>query len=143
MTARVRLAAVVIAAALPLSACDAQQQPAVIDEASIDNVWHKAKLRGVSFRAVGQEPAWLLEITEGQEILLVTDYGENRTSLPYVDPVVHQEERRTQYILDGYETEIEIRGKPCRDVMSGEHFAVSVTIQLGDQTMPGCGRALY
>ncbi len=44
-------------------------------EWSIDSVWHRAKLRGVAFRAIGQEPGWLLEITNGTEILLVTDYG--------------------------------------------------------------------
>lgn len=144
MTAWVRLGALVISTALPLSACDAQQQPPpAIDEASIDSVWHKAKLRGVSFRAVGQEPGWLLEITDGQEILLVSDYGENRVSLPYVEPVVYQAERRTLFTLDEYETEIEIRGESCLDVMSGEQFAVTVMIQLGDRTLPGCGRALY
>ena len=60
------------------------------DESSINNVWHKAKLRGVSFRAIGQEPGWLLEITTGTEILLVTDYGETRTAYQYAEPEVDQ-----------------------------------------------------
>lgn len=34
------------------------------------DVWHAAKLRGVSFRAIGQEPGWLLEISNGEKIYL-------------------------------------------------------------------------
>ncbi|MDH3713689.1 MAG: hypothetical protein OET44_07575 [Gammaproteobacteria bacterium] len=142
-----RFSVLIIAVAAPLSACDAQQQPSaagkVVDEASINTVWHKAKLRGVSFRAIGQEPGWLLEITDGQEILLVTDYGNNRSSLPYVEPVVYREQHRTEFVLEDHGTTIEIRGEPCQDVMSGEEFAVSVTITLPDRTLQGCGRALH
>jgi uncharacterized membrane protein len=135
--------------ALPLvaSACDGQRetqpgQPA-FDESSIDNVWHQAKLRGVAFRAIGQEPGWLLEITNGTEILLVTDYGQNRNSYPYVEPVVYQEERRTQYVLESYGVTVEIRGQRCTDVMSGEEFEVSVSIIMTDRRLEGCGRALF
>ena len=134
-------------AVIVLSACDETQRTsepkAVFDEYSIDSVWHKAKLRGVAFRAVGQEPGWLLEITNGIEILLVTDYGEQRTSYPYVEPIVHQEERRTEFITGDGGTIVEIRGLPCRDSMSGEEFEVSVTIKQTNKELQGCGRALF
>jgi len=130
-----------------LSACGGPQQThepeAVFDESSIDSVWHKAKLRGVAFRAIGQEPGWLLEITNGIEILLVTDYGEHSTSYPYVEPIVHQEERRTEYITGDDGTIVEIRGVACQDSMSGEEFEVSVTIKQTDRELRGCGRALF
>ena len=136
-----------IAAAVGLlCACDSHQQSpsptGVVDETSINDVWHKAKLRGVSFRAIGQEPAWLLEITNGTEILLVTNYGETRSSLPYVEPVLHQEQRRRVFALGADSAVVEILGEPCQDVMSGEQFPVSVTIRLSDTTLEGCGRAL-
>jgi len=115
----------------------------VVDESSIKNIWHQAKLRGVSFRAVGQEPGWLLEITMGTEILLVLDYGQTRLSLPYVEPIVHNEESRTEYVLESSNTVVEIRGEPCRDTMSDEQFSVSVTIFLIDRSLEGCGRALH
>lgn len=118
-------------------------KPAVIDEHAIDNVWHQAKLRGVAFRAIGQEPGWLLEITNGREILLVTNYGEKRVSYPYVDPVVFQDERRTEYRLPEYDTIVEIRGTPCTDTMSGERFTVSVTVTQSKSRLDGCGRALF
>ena len=135
--------------ALPLVAfaCSGQSDPEPgqpgFDESSIDNVWHRAKLGGVAFRAIGQEPGWLLEITNGTEILLVTDYGENRNSYPYVEAADYQEERRTQYVLEGYGIIVAIRGQRCTDVMSGEEFEVSVSIIMTDRRLEGCGRALF
>ncbi len=132
---------------LMASACVAQggspEADKSFDEESIDNVWHKAKLRGVAFRAIGQEPGWLLEIVNGEEILLITDYGQTRNSYSYVEPVVYQEERRTQYVLQSYGVTVEIRGQRCTDVMSGEVFAVSVSIIMTDKRLEGCGRALF
>lgn len=124
-----------------VAACGQTSEPHV--EETIDDVWHKAKLRGVAFRAIGQEPGWLLEITNGKEIVLVTDYGSTRTSMPYVEPVVYQEERRTQHVVGDYNTTIEIRGEPCTDTMSGESFEVSVTLFLSNKELHGCGRALF
>ena len=132
---------------LAISACAGKEEPEtgepVFDEASINNVWHQAKLRGVAFRAIGQEPGWLLEITNGEQILLVTDYGQNHQAYPYVEPVVYQEERRTQFVLEGYGVTVEIRGERCTDVMSGEEFEVSVSIIMTDRRLEGCGRALF
>lgn len=142
-----RLITMFLVPLLATLACGGQSQPGpekrVVDEKSIDNVWHQAKLRGVAFRAIGQEPGWLLEITNGEEILLVTDYGQSRNSYPYVEPVVYQEERRTQYVLEPYGITVEIRGQHCTDVMSGEVFEVSVSIIMTDRQLEGCGRALF
>ncbi len=113
------------------------------DESSINDVWHKAKLRGVSFRAIGQEPGWLLEITTGTEILLVTDYGETRTTYPYAEPEVDAENRRTRHLTGDGDVEVLLEGKDCQDVMSGDHFAVTVTVRLGERRLAGCGRALH
>ena len=136
-----------VALILAISACAGQNEPGPgepgFDEYSIDNVWHRAKLRGVAFRAIGQEPGWLLEITNGEEILLVTDYGQDRNNYPYVEPVVYQEERRTQYVLESYGVTVEIRGQPCTDVMSGAAFEVSVSIIMDDRRLEGCGQALF
>ena len=127
-----------------LAACSGDTDPVDREQALATNdVWHAAKLRGVAFRAIGQEPGWLLEITNGEEILLVTDYGSTRTSLPYVEPTVYQEERRTQYVLEAYDTTVEIRGERCADVMSGEKFDFAVTVFQADKEFHGCGRGLF
>lgn len=111
-------------------------------ELAKNNVWHAAKLRGVAFRAIGQEPGWLLEITNGEEILLVTDYGKNRNAFPYVEPQEDKAARKTVFQVNN-STSVLIEGKPCTDSMSGESFEVTVTVALGEKKLRGCGRALF
>jgi uncharacterized membrane protein len=111
-------------------------------ELAKNDVWHAAKLRGVAFRAIGQEPGWLLEITNGEEILLVTDYGKSRNVYPYVEPQEDKASRKTIFPVDD-NISVLIEGKSCTDVMSGESFEVTVTVTLGERTLQGCGRALF
>ncbi len=134
---------------LGLTGCAVQAQDAAQEdpvkreqELAKSNVWHKAKLRGVAFRAIGQEPGWLLEIKNGEEILVVTNYGQNRNLFPYVDPREDKAARKTVFEVDA-NTSVLIEGKPCRDSMSGESFDTSVTVTLGEQVFKGCGRALF
>ena len=145
MTARWRPGSSVelIAAAGCFAACSAEQDPVEREERSAANdVWHAAKLRGVAFRAIGQEPGWLLEITNGQEILIVTDYGQNRVAYPWVEPQEDKAARRTVFKVDA-DTSVLIEGKPCTDTMSGEAFQTTVTVTTGMKTLKGCGRALF
>ena len=133
--------------ALLSSACSTPQ-PAVRPEVKPEhclscNVWDRAKFRGVAFRAIGQEPGWLLEITNGVEIYLVTDYGASEDRFAYVEPVEYKSERRTEFPIEEQDIVIEIRGEPCQDAMSGETFEVSVTIKQPDRELTGCGRALF
>ena len=134
---------------LGLTGCGSEEQDAAQEdpvkreqELAKSNVWHEAKLRGVAFRAIGQEPGWLLEIKNGEEILVVTNYGKDQKAFPYVDPREDKAARKTLFQVDA-NTRVLIEGKPCRDSMSGESFDTSVTVTLGEQVFKGCGRALF
>ncbi len=108
-------------------------------------IWEHAKLNGVSFRAVGNEPGWHLEITMQERIVLVTDYGESRLEFAVPEPETDQRARTTTYrVQDGeHDLTILIEGRPCQDTMSGEEFESAVTVILNEQTLSGCGRALH
>ncbi len=130
-----------------VTACSAQQdtgQDPVAREQELakNDVWHKAKLRGVAFRAIGQEPGWLLEITNGEQILVVTDYGQDRQSYPFVEPREDKAARKTVFQVND-STSVLIEGKPCSDSMSGESFQTTVTVTLNGKSLKGCGRALF
>ena len=120
-----------------------QYADAVVRENAIavNDVWHKATLRGVAFRAIGQEPGWLLEMTAGHDILVSTDYGQTQKRYPYVQPNNDQTTRTSHFTLDGLT--IEIQSMPCNDVMSGERFESTVELQYSTHTLKGCGRSLY
>jgi uncharacterized membrane protein len=134
---------------LGLTGCGSQAQDAAQEdpvkreqELAKNNVWHEAKLRGVAFRAIGQEPGWLLEIKNGEEIFVATNYGKDQKVFPYVDPREDKAARKTLFQVDA-NTRVLIEGKPCSDPMSGESFDTTVTVTLDEQVFKGCGRALF
>ena len=46
----------------------------------------EARRRGATFRALGNEPSWVLEISP-QQLTLTTELGQRRTEFPYRDPM--------------------------------------------------------
>ena len=108
-------------------------------------IWEHAKLNGVDFRALGNEPGWYIEISNRQDILLVTDYGQQtyRFTSAIINSKPH--ERTTSYHAqsNGNSVEIVIKGIPCQDSMSGEAFSAAVTVLINNKRYMGCGKALH
>lgn len=132
---------------LIVSGCSAQQNadndPVSREQALAETApWHTVRLHGVAFRALGQEPGWLLEIKNGEEILIVTNYGQHRVAHAYVEPQQGKAAHRITFKVDA-DTNLLIEGKPCTDSMSGEQFETTVTMKTGIQTLQGCGRTRF
>jgi len=108
-------------------------------------IWEHAKLNGVDFRAVGNEPGWHLEITTGQKILFVSDYGQRRYEFDTPEPESRAALRMTLYRTGNgdHTLEISLHGQPCRDSMRGDHFESTVTVTLDDRAYHGCGKTLH
>jgi uncharacterized membrane protein len=108
-------------------------------------VWEHAKLNGVDFRAVGNEPGWHLEISNKNNIRLVTDYGQS--SYEFNDATIDAmpAEHRTLYRASGggHEIETTLLAETCRDTMVDETYPTRVLISLDGRTLRGCGRALH
>ncbi|MEM9303574.1 MAG: hypothetical protein AAGE01_15760 [Pseudomonadota bacterium] len=105
------------------------------------SIWEGAKLRGVSFRAVGQEPGWLLEIRNGERIDFSFDYGQRTLRVPATEPDDDTSTRTSRFV--SWPLEITIEGRPCGDAMSGEAFDTTVVVRLAERTFQGCGRPLH
>ena len=108
-------------------------------------IWEGAKLRGVDYRARGNEPGWHLEISKGDKIVFVADYGNNVYTFVAPQPVVNQDARKTIYKVldDQHIMEVLIEGRPCSDTMSGEPFDTTATVILDSKKYRGCGMALH
>lgn len=105
--------------------------------------WQEARARGVDFRAVGQEPGWLLDIYVRNRIRLLWDYGESLADFPLTAPDASQEgvtRYRTQ--ANGRTLTIVIRRTPCSDAMSGEAYPARVDIEIDGRALDGCGRSV-
>lgn len=108
-------------------------------------IWEHAKLNGVDFRALGNEPGWNIEISNKRDILLVTDYGQQ--SYRFSDATIKSKahSRKTVYNARNEQdlVEVVITGTPCRDSMSGEPFPASVSVLINERRLNGCGRPLH
>lgn len=106
-------------------------------------VWEAARDRGVLFRAVGQEPGWVLEIAE-RTMTLIMNYGADTLAFPVPQPAPDPDTRVVAYHArtQAHDLHVSIREEPCSDTMSGERFSVTVQLVLNDTTYAGCGRSL-
>lgn len=104
-------------------------------------IWEHAKLNGVDFRAIGNEPGWSLEFIEGNRIVLKTDYNATRVERPLPEAKTDTIGRKTRWDADGLI--IEVSSESCQDSMSGEIYESTVTVHVNNQALHGCGKALH
>ncbi|MBY0566231.1 MAG: hypothetical protein K2P70_02885 [Hyphomonadaceae bacterium] len=147
--------------ALALAACSQQAPPSTGDAdtptaaqtpateaTAVDNLaqmpqWGEARAAGVDFRAVGQEPGWLLDVYTAGSIKFVWDYGENYAEFSGVTPTYPQEgATRYEASSDGVSLVVTIRRFPCQDAMSGEAFPSTVEVVVDGRALNGCGRSV-
>lgn len=108
------------------------------------STWEDARLRGVSFRGVGNEPGWLVEIRADGSARLVLDYGERELMISAADVSREESDLQTVYraVTDSHEVEVTIEAEWCPDTMSDETFDHTVAVTVGDRSYRGCGRWL-
>ncbi len=98
----------------------------------------------VDFRAVGQEPGWVLEITEGESIHFTYAYGEREAYAPVPRPEIDPATGTVVYhaVTEAHDLGVTIERTPCVDVMSGAAHETTVTVTLNGETYRGCGGRL-
>lgn len=139
--------------AFALAACSAEapapalETPAAVTEAASDApaapAWEDARAQGVDFRAVGQEPGWMLDIHTVDKIVLEWDYAERRAEFPLPTPTYPQEgSTRYDAQANGHTIAITIRRFPCQDAMSGAAYPSTVDVTIDGRALQGCGRSV-
>lgn len=118
-----------------------QPQPQCVAEPR-EAVWEKAKLAGADFRALGQEPGWVLELYP-ERVVLLLDYGQTRIEAPSVTPINDGASSRFDLEAEGQPLTITLKGESCTDSMSGELFETRVLVEYGERLFSGCGRPLH
>ena len=121
----------------------AAEPPAASEPASAAAAWEDARAQGVDFRAIGQEPGWVLNIYRQERITLAWDYGQNSATFPLTEPT-YPVEGQTRYdaSADGKTIAVVIRRFPCQDAMSGAAFPATVEVTIDGRTLQGCGKSV-
>lgn len=127
----------------------APTDPASTPEASLATVaspglskpWVDAASRGVRFRALGNEPSWVLEITD-KSLTMITDLGQRKTGFALAAPVVKGDTTIWRSGGTGEGLVAVVQRKPCADDMSGEAMDAIAAVTFEGATYKGCGRFL-
>lgn len=103
--------------------------------------WDLAADNGVTYRAVGQEPGWLVEVTagEGDEAAALTahlDYGQR---LLEVLDLQREGDSFSGSTATGERVELAVEERECADPMSGERFRTAASLTVDGQQYEGCG----
>lgn len=106
------------------------------------NPWLAAEARGVMFRAVGQEPGWLVEVDAAAQpnVRVLLDYGTQEL----FGRAMHRPSADSELaftMAEGNGT-LMVVDRLCTDTMSGEGYPTQVTLTVEGQTLQGCGRFL-
>ena len=90
-----------------------------------------------SIRATGNEPPWMA-ITEGDQMTLITEYGERTQPLPVLN--AHQGASLTRYRAAGDELAVllNIRSEVCNDSMTGMPHPYSAALASPQGVLHGC-----
>ena len=137
------LSAIVFSSLLALAACQAPVAPAPSaaepgpPSGAADCPEHSAA-PAEPFRALGQEPSWLLTAGGGQ-LELVTQFGQQTVSMPVLE-VTHAG-CITRYRAADAQRRLAatITRGVCRDTMSGMPHPFAVEVQTDDERLRGCG----
>jgi uncharacterized membrane protein len=104
--------------------------------------WEAARAAGVDFRAIGQEPGWIIDVYAQDRIVALLDYGQSRLEFPRSEPTYPVEgSTRYETQANGHTLAITIRRFPCEDAMSGEPYPSTVEVVVDGRTLNGCGRS--
>ncbi len=103
--------------------------------------WDRAADDGITYRAVGQEPGWLVEVTDaddGQAAALTAhlDYGQQ---LVEALDMQRDGDSYSGSTATGTPVELTVEQRECADPMSGERFRTAARLVVGGEAYEGCG----
>lgn len=104
--------------------------------------WDEARARGVTFRAIGNEPGWYVEVDGGDApaMRLFLDYGERQ--IVFERTTVMPDPFGFRGVQGEVAAELRLYPERCADVMSGEEFAVRAELVVNGAEYRGCGQFL-
>ena len=116
--------------------------PVQCEERRADSLREDARARGVVYRALGNEPGWVLEAGPAGRLSWTTNFGQDRFDFEQAQAAIAPD-GTTVYTAQQGEVSIRASIKAERCVDDGDvEFDHVVTVESGGQTLRGCGTRL-
>jgi putative lipoprotein len=103
-----------------------------------------ARVRGITFRGVGNEPGWRLEIGPAHRVMFEDGYGSMRIVFQSLPPLPETTSGVTihENTSGSHRLKVTLRREICADSMSDETFPYSVDVEIDGARRRGCGTSL-
>jgi uncharacterized membrane protein len=117
--------------------------PVQCEERRADSLREDARVRGVVYRALGNEPGWILEVGPGAGIVFETNFGSESHAFNAAHESAGADGASRTYTAGSGDQAIKatVRRERCVDD-AGVEFDHSATIEFAGQTLRGCGTKL-
>jgi putative lipoprotein len=116
--------------------------PVQCEERRAASLREDARVRGVVYRALGNEPGWVLEVGPASRLSWTTNWGQDRFDFEQAQATTAPD-GATVYTAQQGDVSIRASIKAGRCVDDGEvEFDHVVTVESGGQTLRGCGTRL-
>jgi len=116
--------------------------PVQCEERRAESLREDARARGVVYRALGNEPGWVLEVGPASRLNWTTNFGQDRFDFEQSQAATAPD-GATIYTSQQGDVSIRVSIKAERCVDDGDvEFDHVVTVESGGQTLRGCGTRL-
>ncbi len=103
----------------------------------------KHTLQGATFRAIGNEPSWVLELFSDTKVLLHTNLGQNTIEFRVEEKHSNITSREYKMHSPHNTLFLRIEERRCFDSMSQNSYESTVYLNFDGHELRGCGKALY
>ena len=105
--------------------------------------FERAKFEGVSFRAIGNEPGWILNIMPDNKVVFIINHGKVKTHFKVEKQF--SEKNATEFRLRSKNNLLYLRieNRVCRDTMTDRIYESSVYLNFDGHELRGCGKSLF
>ena len=105
--------------------------------------FERAKFDGVSFRAIGNEPGWILHIMPDNKVVFITNHGRVKTHFKVEKQF--SEKNATEFRLRSKNNLLYLRieNRICRDTKTDRSYESSVYLNFDGHELRGCGQSLF
>lgn len=95
-----------------------------------------------TFRAIGQEPGWIMDLFEGDRIRLTYQYGTKEAVLPFPRTLGGPRPFEAQAQSGGDRLTLSVTEEDCTDPMNARAYGWTVSVTINETDLSGCGEWL-
>lgn len=97
---------------------------------------------GIQWRALGQEPGWIVDVTADGGLEAQLDYGQRRITTPPANREGENGTTRWTAQTEAGSLDLTVTRGACNDTMSDDRFWFTATLVVDGQTLRGCAQPL-